>query len=208
MGTAILAAAGQVTGAVQSIESLIGGSHKYAASSVYVKASAARIASYNAGVIAGSTVSGQLLLGIKKTNTDNTTQANAGASIAQLAGYPAMQGATMLGPIVDSADGYQGLAQLVQLGVGFTDPYAGYNTSTGAAPSGATLALVQKLRNLPVAAATALSTPAASTPAAPSSSGSAPAAPAAPLLAGAPGGAGLVIVLLLAVTIALGRHHA
>lgn len=200
MGTAILAAAGQVAGAVQSVESLIGGSHKYSSSSVYVKASAARIASYNAGIIAGSRVSAQLLLGIKKTNTDNTTQADAGQSIAQFATYPAMIAAQAAGPIVDSADGYQGLAQLAQLGVGFLDPYAGYNSSTGAAPSGATLTLVQKLRTLPVSAATAQPAPAAPTPAAPSPSG-------APALAGPPSGLAWLLIAAIALAVVAGRHH-
>lgn len=202
MGTAILAAVGQIGGAVQSVESLFGGSHKYSSSSVYVKASAARVASYSLGVASGSTASGRLLLGIKQTNTDPTTQAEAGQAIAQLAGYPAMQAAQASGPLKDDADGYQGLAQLVQLGVGFTDPYAGYNTNSGAAPSGATLTLVQKLRTLPVSAATAPNAPAVPTPAVPSPSGT----PVA--LAGAPSGLALVLIIGLALALVVRGRHA
>lgn len=112
----------------------------------------ARINSYLAGIAAGSVLSGQLLLGIHESNTDSFTQQLSAQAIADATSNHAdvMSEARAEGSVRDQADGYQGLSVLSNLGVRFVDPGAGYNTSTGAPPSGATAALVQQLASLPV----------------------------------------------------------
>ena len=107
--------------------------------------------SYLLGIAHGSVESGELLLEMPLEDTGSFTVSYAKQLIAAAdQNYPNVMRQARLGPLErDSADGYRGLAILLQLGIPFNNPHAGYDTNSGAPPSGATASVVQQLASLP-----------------------------------------------------------
>ena len=142
-----------VTGAqslISGVENLFGGASRFA-SSAYEGAEASRANTYLMGVALGSVQAGQLLLGQNQSDTSAYAQSYTKQILASAqSNYPTvMQQASQAGALHDSADGYQGLLILSQAGVHYANPYAGYSTNTGSAPTGATATLVTQLAALP-----------------------------------------------------------
>lgn len=155
-------ASGNITGALQqaggdvlSLFHIGGGSGSTVASpsSPSDFARKARADSYLLGAVNGSVACAQLAMGAKQTNTAASEQAYYTTILneiqAQAPGIWAEASAN--GPLHDSANGTQGLAELSRLGVGFNEQGMGNSTTDGSAPTDyQTQQLVIQVRNLAI----------------------------------------------------------
>lgn len=137
------------TEAAHLVAGLFGGTGKYG--TVQSEgAEQARIDAAELGISKGSVEAGQYLLGQAQSDTSNyAKQATANAVNRMQVAYPdIMAQAEAAGLKHDTADGYGVLSILLNLGVPFSETYAGYDTTTTQPGSPETRAIVEKLRTL------------------------------------------------------------
>ena len=147
------AAASGLSSLSHAISAISGSSHKYAGTT-FEGAEQARADAGALGVAAGSVQAGRYLLAQHNTNTSPYAQSATAAAISQAdAANPIVmqqaRGTPLTNQDKDQADGTGVLGILWQYKVPFTDPYAGYSTSTGGPGSQMAMQLATQLRALP-----------------------------------------------------------
>jgi hypothetical protein len=145
---------------ISNVENLFS-SHKYAQPQ-FEGAEKARADAAALGVAGGSVLAGQYLLSQTRTDTSDFarqyTQQILSALQSGQTTAPVMQHAALAGPVPDSADGFGVLSVLKQLGIPFSEQYAGFSTDSGNGPAGATADVVQYLKTLTVPSGTTSTT--------------------------------------------------
>ncbi len=152
----VVAAAAGITSFVNSI---MGNSHKFGGST-YEGAEQARADAGALGCAAGSVQAARYLLEQNVTNTSQYAKSATAAAIVQAtAANPAVMMQAKSTPLTDQdkdqPDGSGVLGILWQYKIPFTDPYAGYSTSSGAPGSATAMQLANELRQLPPLSASA-----------------------------------------------------
>ena len=147
---AVASAVTGVEGLLSSIHNIFGGGSGYG-TPAGEGAERSRADSYLIGIAHGSVEAGQYLIGQHQSDTSSFAQSYTSQILAAAqSNYPqVMQQASQAGALHDTENGYNGLLILSQLGVHYSETYAGYSTGNASAPTGATAALVQQLAALP-----------------------------------------------------------